>query len=60
MTPAAIRKQQERQRRKEAGEIRLEFHVPAAKAEAVRAAVAAALDDGEVKQLGASLPETQA
>jgi hypothetical protein len=40
---AAERKAKERQRRKDAGEIRLEFHVSADKAQAVRDAVAQAL-----------------
>ena len=43
MTPAHERKAKERQRRKDAGEVRLEFWIPADKAESVRAAVAEAL-----------------
>ncbi len=43
MTNPADRKAKERQRRRDAGEIRLEFWVPADKADAVRAAVAAAI-----------------
>jgi hypothetical protein len=41
MTPPAIRKAQERQRLRDAGKVRLEFVVPADKAQAVRDAVAA-------------------
>lgn len=44
MTPPATRKAKERQRRKDAGQIKLEFWIPADKAEAVKAAVAQALD----------------
>ena len=43
MTPPAIRKQQERQRRKEAGERLLQAWVPADKLDECKAAVAAIL-----------------
>ena len=46
MTPPATRKANERQRRKDAGQIKLEFWVPADKAEAVKAAVVAAMHEG--------------
>ena len=43
MTPPAIRKQQERQRRKEAGETLVQVWVPPGKLDAVRMAIAEAL-----------------
>jgi len=44
MTPAKDRKQNERNKRRAAGEVRLEFWVPAAAADDVKQAVAQVMD----------------
>jgi hypothetical protein len=51
----ATRKQRERQRRKDAGEVRLEFWVPADTADAVREAVADVLREASDKPHPAAL-----